>query len=46
MGTLIETGLHKRTPESIQEALQTGERGKAGFLAPAQGLALMEVFYD
>ena len=46
MGTLIEIGLHKRTPESIQEALQTGERGKAGFLAPAQGLALMEVFYD
>ena len=46
MGTLIEIGLHKRTPERIQEALQTGERGKAGFLAPAQGLALMEVFYD
>lgn len=46
MGTLIEAGLHKRTPESVLEALQTGDRGKAGFLAPAQGLALMEVYYE
>ena len=46
VGTLLEVGLHKRTPESIREALDTGERGKAGFLAPAQGLALMQVFYD
>ena len=46
MGTLLEIGLHKRTPESILDALETGERAKAGFLAPAQGLALMQVFYD
>lgn len=46
MGTLLEVGQHRRTPESILEALETGERGKAGFLAPAQGLALMQVFYD
>ena len=46
MGTLLEIGQHRRTPESILEALESGERGKAGFLAPAQGLALMQVFYD
>lgn len=46
MGTLLEIGQHRRTPESILEAYATGERVKAGFLAPAQGLALMQVFYD
>ena len=46
MGTLLEIGQHRRTPESILEAFETGDRGKAGFLAPAQGLALMQVFYD
>lgn len=46
MGTLLEIGQHRRSPESIQEAFETGERVKAGFLAPAQGLALMQVFYD
>ena len=46
MGTLLEIGQHRRTPESILEAFETGERVKAGFLAPAQGLALMQVFYD
>lgn len=43
-GTLIETGRGERTPESIPE-LFTGVRSDAGFLAPAQGLCLMEVFY-
>ncbi len=46
MGTLLEIGQHRRTPESISEALETGDREKVGFLAPAQGLALMQVFYD
>lgn len=46
MGTLLEIGLHRREAESILEAFQSGERVKAGFLAPAQGLALMQVFYD
>ena len=46
MGTLLEIGQHRRKPESIIEALESGERVKAGFLAPAQGLALMQVFYD
>ena len=46
MGTLIEIGQHRRSPESILEAFESGDRVKAGFLAPAQGLALMQVFYD
>ena len=46
MGTLLEIGQHRRTTESILEAFESGERVKAGFLAPAQGLALMQVFYD
>lgn len=45
MGTLLEIGSGKRSLESIDEAFETGERKKAGFLAPPQGLALMEVFY-
>ena len=46
MGTLIEIGQHRRSPESILEAFESGDRVKAGFLAPAQGLALMQVYYD
>lgn len=46
MGTLLEIGQHKRTPESILGIFESGDRAKAGFLAPAQGLALMKVFYD
>ena len=44
VGTLVETGRGQRTPESIPD-LFSGKRSEAGFLAPAQGLCLMEVFY-
>ena len=43
-GTLIEAGRGERSPESIS-ALFTAQRDKAGFLAPPQGLCLMEVEY-
>jgi len=43
-GTLIEVGRGQRTPESIP-SLFGGKRAEAGFLAPAQGLCLEEVFY-
>lgn len=43
-GTLIEVGRGDRTPESVGE-LFGGVRSEAGFLAPAQGLCLMEVTY-
>ena len=44
VGTLIEVGRGVRNPDSIAE-LFGGKRADAGFLAPAQGLCLMEVFY-
>lgn len=44
-GTLLEAGIHERTPESVLEALQMKERGRSGFLAPARGLFLKEVRY-
>ena len=43
-GTLIEAGRGARRPESVAE-LFGGKRAEAGFLAPAQGLCLMEVEY-
>ena len=43
-GTLIEAGRGERQPESVGE-LFGGKRADAGFLAPAQGLCLMEVEY-
>ena len=44
VGTLIEVGRGERSADSIPE-LVGGNRAEAGFLAPAQGLCLMEVFY-
>ncbi len=44
VGTLTEVGTGARKPDSIPE-LFGEKRKKAGFLAPAQGLCLMEVFY-
>ena len=44
VGTLVEVGRGARTPESIP-GLFGGKRSEAGFLAPAQGLCLMEVSY-
>ena len=43
-GTLIEVGRGERLPEHIPE-LFSASRQEAGFLAPAQGLCLMEVEY-
>ena len=44
VGTLVEVGRGERSPESM-ESLFGGKREQAGFLAPAQGLCLMEVVY-
>ena len=43
-GTLIEVGRGERDADSIP-ALFGGKRAEAGFLAPAQGLCLQEVYY-
>jgi len=44
VGTLVEAGRGERNPDSIPE-LFGGKRSEAGFLAPPQGLCLMEVYY-
>lgn len=44
-GTLIEVGQGNRSPRSVTEALETGERARAGYTAPPQGLCLMKVEY-
>ena len=44
VGTLIEVGRGQRSAESM-EALFGAKREQAGFLAPPQGLCLMEVEY-
>lgn len=45
VGTLLEVGCGKRTPESMAELLAAKDRSLAGFTAPAQGLILWEVYY-
>lgn len=44
VGTLVEVGRGARSADSIPE-LFGGKRADAGFLAPPQGLCLMEVVY-
>ena len=44
VGTLVEVGRGERDAETMPE-LFGGKRAQAGFLAPAQGLCLMEVEY-
>ena len=44
VGTLVEVGRGERDAASVPQ-LFGGKRSEAGFLAPAQGLCLMEVIY-
>ena len=44
VGTLVEVGRGERSPDSIP-GLFGKKRSEAGYLAPAQGLCLMEVTY-
>lgn len=46
VGTLLEVGCGRMTPEQVWEALDNPERQKAGPTAPAQGLCLISVDYD
>ncbi|MBQ8280059.1 MAG: tRNA pseudouridine(38-40) synthase TruA [Roseburia sp.] len=46
VGTLLEVGWGKRTPESMTELLEAKERAQAGVTAPAQGLCMMQVDYQ
>ncbi|MBP3941659.1 MAG: tRNA pseudouridine(38-40) synthase TruA, partial [Christensenellaceae bacterium] len=44
-GTLIEIGEGKRTADSVPAIIEAKDREKAGVIAAAEGLTLMEVFY-
>jgi len=45
VGTLVEAGQGKRTPEEIKRILEAKDRRAAGYTAPAQGLYLVSVTY-
>ena len=45
VGTLVEVGLGKRTPDSIRDLLRSRDRKLAGKTALAHGLFLIRVFY-
>jgi len=44
-GTLVEAGDGRRTPESVRDAIESRDRGRAGFTAPPQGLYLKEIYF-
>lgn len=44
-GTLVETAQGKRKPEDMLKLIESKDRTKAGFSAPAEGLFLTEVIY-
>jgi tRNA pseudouridine38-40 synthase len=46
VGTLVEIGHAKRTPESLTKILAAKNRTAAGRTAPPQGLFLLRVDYD
>lgn len=45
VGTLIEVGMGAKSADNIPDILRAKDRLRAGFTAPAQGLALYEVKY-
>jgi tRNA pseudouridine38-40 synthase len=44
-GTLMQVGLNQKPVGSVKEALESGERAKAGLTAPPQGLCLERIWY-
>jgi tRNA pseudouridine38-40 synthase len=46
VGTLVEVGWGRRTPDSIAEILARGDRDAAGQTAPANALFLLRVDYE
>jgi len=45
MGTLLEVGRGERDPDSIPELINARNREIAGYLVPAKGLTLIEVYF-
>ena len=46
VGTLLEVGQGKRSPESLQQILEAKDRGAAGSTAPAHGLLLYKYEFE
>jgi len=46
VGTLVQIGQGKRTPESMSATIERKDRAAAGITVPPQGLTLMKVFHD
>lgn len=46
VGTLVEVGQGKRSPESLKETIASADRQRAGHTAPAEGLYLLEIYYE
>lgn len=45
-GTLIEIGMGKRSPESMQEIIEAKDRASAGYVVEAKGLCLEWIKYE
>ena len=45
VGTLVETGQGKRTPDELKRILEAKDRRAAGYTAPPYGLYLVSVTY-
>ncbi|MBQ3291604.1 MAG: tRNA pseudouridine(38-40) synthase TruA [Mogibacterium sp.] len=45
VGTLVEVGSGRKSPEDLPEIIESRNRGKAGFTAPPQGLYLKEIYF-
>lgn len=46
VGTLVDVGLSRTTPEAFKTILESADRAQAGPTAPPQGLFLVRVEYD
>lgn len=46
VGSALDVATGRRSSDTVQKALSSGDRTKAGTTAPAQGLYLESVFYD
>ena len=46
VGTLVDVGMHKKSPDQIKQLIASKDRSLASATAPARGLFLIEVYYD
>jgi tRNA pseudouridine38-40 synthase len=45
VGTMVNIGLGKVSPEDLHQIIESKDRSKAGFSVPAHGLYLVEIAY-